>query len=70
MWLTPENAHEYVGREINASKGFFHYYPLTVFQYPSGMYATKDSNGVCSPVSKDRFNQVYFDIVDGERIEQ
>lgn len=61
MYLTPENAKDYVGMKLYADRSIFHYYPLTVFQYPDGAYATKDSAGVCSPVSNDSFNQVWFD---------
>ena len=61
MYLTPENAKDYVGMKLYADRSIFRCYPLTVFQYPDGTYATKDSAGVCSPVSDDLFNQVWFD---------
>ena len=61
MYLTPENAKDYVGMMLYADKSIFHYYPLTVIQYPDGSYATKDRIGVCSPVSSIKFNQVWFD---------
>ena len=66
MYLTPENAKDYVGMNLYADRSIFHYYPLTVFQYPddTGTYATKDSAGVCSPVSNNLFNQVWFDRVE------
>ncbi len=64
MYLTPENAKDYVGMKLYADRNIFHYYPLTVFQYPDGTYATEDSVGVCSPVSSDRFNQIWFDRVE------
>lgn len=28
MYLTPENASDYLGKELNASKSIFHYYPI------------------------------------------
>lgn len=61
MYLTPDNAKDYVGMKLYADKSIFHRYPFTVFQYPDGTYATKDRLGVCSPVSNDSFNQVWFD---------
>lgn len=61
MYLTPENAKEYVGMRLYASKSIFHIYPITVFQYPDGTYATRDRAGVCSPVSNIKFNQIWFD---------
>ena len=61
MYLTPENAKDYVGMKLYADRSIFHHYPFTVFQYPDGTYATKDSAGVCSPVSNVLFNQVWFD---------
>ena len=64
MYLTPENAKNYVGMKLYADKSIFHFYPFTVFQYPDGTYATKDRVGVCSPVSSDRFNQIWFDRVE------
>ena len=65
MYLTPENASDYLGKELNASKSIFHYYPIIVIQYPDGSYATKDRVGVCSPISNIKYNQIWFDIVDG-----
>lgn len=61
MYLTLENAKDYVGMKLHADRSSLHYYPVTVFQYADGSYATKDSVGVCSPVSNDVFNQVWFD---------
>lgn len=66
MYLTPENAKDYVGMKLYADRSIFHYYPFTVFQYPDGTYATKDSAGVCSPVSHIRFNQIWFDRTESE----
>lgn len=61
MYLTPENAKDYVGMRLYADRSIFHYYPLKVFQYPDGTYATEDAIGVCSPVSNIEFNQIWFD---------
>ena len=68
MYITPENAHEYLGKTLDAHHRLLGAYPYTVIQYPDGMYATKDRCGVCSPVSNDRFNQVWFDTVDGVEV--
>ncbi len=61
MFLTPENAKDYVGMKLYADRSILGCYPYTVFQYPDGTYATEDRAGVCSPVDKDLFNQVWFD---------
>lgn len=61
MYLTPENAKDYVGMKLYADRSILHYYPITVFQYPDGVYATKNRVGVCSPVSNEPFNQIWFD---------
>ena len=69
MYLTPENAKNYVGMKLYADRSIFHCYPLTVFQYPDGAYATKDSAGVCSLVSNELFNQVWFDRAEPYKVE-
>lgn len=61
MFLTPENAKKYVGMKLYADKSIFKCYPLKVFQYPDGTYATEDTAGVCVPVSNEVFKQVWFD---------
>lgn len=66
MYLTPDNAHELLGRSLDASKHILGVYPYTVIQFPDGTYGAMDRAGVCIPVSNDRFNQVWFDIIDGE----
>lgn len=66
MYLTPDNAHELLGRSLDASRRILGVYPYTVIQFPDGTYGAMDSIGVCTPVSNDRFNQVWFDIIDGE----
>ena len=64
MYLTPENAKDYVGMKLYADKSILGCYPYTVFRYPDGTYATEDRAGVCSPVCSDPFNQVWFDRVE------
>lgn len=65
MYLTTENAAEYVGKVLDASRRMFHYYPLTVGQWPSGKYYIKDRTGTCLPVPApgDKFSTVFFDTV-------
>lgn len=65
MYLTTETAAEYLGKSLDCQQRRFHYYPLTVGQWPSGKYFYKDRIGVCMPVPapNDSFNAVYFDIV-------
>lgn len=60
MYLTPENAKDHVGMKLYADRSIFHCYPFTVFQYPDGTYATKDSAGVCSPVSKEECKKHFY----------
>ena len=67
MYLTPENAPKYLGKTLDASKRILGVYPYTVIQFPDGSYGAKDRVGVCIPVSNNRFNQVWFDIVDGQK---
>lgn len=69
MYLTPENAHKYLGKKLDAVRHILHYYPMTVIQLLDGSYATKDSVGICSPVSNIKCNQIWFDTVNGELIE-
>ena len=68
MYLTPDNAHELLGRSLDATKHILGAYPYKVIQFPDGMYATVDRVGVCSPVSNDQFNQVWFDMIDGQHV--
>lgn len=65
MFLTTDNAAEYVGKSLDCQQRHFHYYPLNVGQWPSGKYYYKDRNDVCMPVPapNDSFNAVFFDIV-------
>lgn len=61
MYLTPENAKDYVGMKLYADRSLLGCYPYLVFQYPDGTYATQDRAGICSPVDSNQFNQVRFD---------
>ena len=70
MWLTKDNAKEFLGKCLDLSRRLYHYYPVTVIQFPDGTYATKNSVGICSPIGDDRFNQTWFDIVDGKHISE
>lgn len=65
MYLTTENAEQYIGKTLDCHKRMFHHYPLTVKQFPSGPYYYKDRTGTCmlAPEPKDRFNAVLFDFV-------
>lgn len=69
MYLTPENAPKYLGKTLDASRRILGVYPYTVIQFPDGTYGTVDRAGIGSPVSNDQFNQVYFDMVDGQYVE-
>ena len=67
MYLTTENADQYVGKTLDAKRRRFHYYPLTVHKNSQGRYVLKDNTGTYMPVPTpiDVANSVYFDIVDG-----
>ena len=69
MYLTPDNAPNLLGKTLDATKHILGAYPYKVIQFPDGMYATVDRAGVCSPVSNDQFNQVWFDMIDGQYVE-
>ena len=70
MYLSKENVHEYLGKTLDASKRILGSYPYKVVQTPSGEYLAVDRAGVGLVIAepRDRFNQIYFDIVDGEYI--
>lgn len=71
MYLTQENAAEFLGKTLDAKRRMGHYYPLIVGKYPSGSYYVRDRVGVCMPVpQKQDFNSHYFDIVDGIEFER
>jgi hypothetical protein len=57
MFLTQENAKDYVGKKIDANKRILHYYPLTIFQFSDGSYGVEDCVGVCFRITE----KIYFD---------
>lgn len=57
MFLTPENAKDYVGKKIDANKRILHYYPLTIFQLSDGSYGVEDRVGACIRITE----KIYFD---------
>jgi hypothetical protein len=70
MYLSTENVQEYLGKTLDSSKRILGSYPYNVIQTPSGEYLAVDRAGVGLVIAepRDRFNQIYFDIVDGEYI--
>jgi hypothetical protein len=70
MYLSTANMQEYLGKTLDASKRILGSYPYKVIQTPSGEYLAVDRAGVGLVIAepRDRFNQIYFDIVDGEYI--
>ena len=71
MFLTTANAHKYLGKALDSRKRILGSYPYKVIQTPTGEYLAVDRAGVGIVVAepKDRFNQIYFDIVDGVCVE-
>ncbi len=71
MFLTTENAEQYVGKTLDSTVRAWHYYPLRVVKHSNGRYYFVDRIDTMMPVptAKDTFNAVYFDIVDGEVID-
>lgn len=67
MYLTTENASEYVGKTLDAKHHFLGAYPYKVIQTPSGEYLAvgRAGTGVGEVVAEpnDLFNAIYFDIV-------
>ena len=67
MYLTTENASEYVGKTLDAKRHILGAYPYKVIQTPSGEYLAvgKARTGVGEVVAKpnDLFNAIYFDTV-------
>lgn len=65
MYLTTENANEYLGKTLDAKHHILGMYPYKVIQTPSGEYLAVDRAGVGVVVAKpnDLFNAIYFDIV-------
>lgn len=70
MYLSTENAHEFLGKTLDSKKRILGSYPYKVIQTPSGEYLAVDRAGVGLVIAepRDRFNQIFFDIVDGEYI--
>lgn len=71
MYLSTANVQEYLGKTLDARKKILGAYPYKVIQTPSGEYLAVDRAGVGLRIAepKDRFNQIFFDIVDGVCIE-
>lgn len=68
MYLTTENAAEYVGKVLDLKRRRIGQYPQTVGRLPDGTYYHKYiETGVCAPVPvpADLANAVPFDTVDG-----
>lgn len=65
MYLTTENASEYLGKTLDAKRRILGAYPYKVIQTPSGKYLAVDRAGVGVKIAepKDSFNAIYFDIV-------
>ena len=65
IYLTTENASEYVGKTLDAKHHILGAYPYKVIQTPSGEYLVVDRAGVGVKVAEpnDLFNAIYFDIV-------
>ena len=72
MYLTTENVSKYLGKTLDSKKRILGAYPYTVIQTPSGEFLAVDRAGVGLVIAqpRDRFNQIYFDIVDGVEVEQ
>lgn len=69
MYLTPDNAPKLLGKTLDATKHILGIYPYKVIQFPDGTYGAMDRAEVCIPVSNDQFNQIWFDMVDGQYVE-
>lgn len=65
MYLTTENAAQYLDKKLDCHKRMWHFYPLTVKQFPDGEYFLMDWAGVARPVPEveDPFRKVWFDFV-------
>ena len=67
IYLTTENASEYVGKTLDAKHHILGAYPYKVIQMPDGEYLAvgKAGEGVGEVVAKpnDLFNAIYFDII-------
>lgn len=69
MYLTPDNAPNLLGKTLDATKHILGVYPYKVIQFPDGTYGAMDRAEVCIPISNNQFNQVWFDMVDGQCVE-
>ena len=67
IYLTTENASEYVGKTLDAKHHILGAYPYKVIQMPDGEYLAvgRNGTGVGQVVAKpnDLFNAIYFDII-------
>lgn len=72
MYLSTANVHEFLGKTLDARKHILGSYPYNVTQTPSGEYLAVDRAGVGIVIAepRDKFNQIYFDIVDGIEIRE
>lgn len=63
--LTQQNAHEYLGKNIDLTVRRFGHYPYRVGQWSNGVFYITDRNNVEMrvPDESDIFNSIYFDIV-------
>lgn len=70
MYLSTANAQEYLGKTLDSRKRILGSYPYKVILTPSGECLAVDRAGVGLVIAepRDRFNQIFFDIVDGEYI--
>ena len=72
MYLSTANMQEYLGKTLDARERILGSYPYKVTQTPSGEYLAVDRAGVGLVIAepKDKFNKIYFDIVDGVEIQE
>ena len=70
MYLTTENAEEYEGKTLDSKKRILGVYPYKVIRTPSGELLAMDRAGVGIVIAQpnDKFNAIWFDIVDGKEI--
>lgn len=70
MYLSTANMQEYLGKTLDSKKRILGVYPYKIIITPSGEYLAVDRAGVGLVIAepRDMFNQIYFDIVDGEYI--
>lgn len=71
MWLTAQNAKEYIGKKLDKKGRKGRHYPIEVFQWSDGTYGYTNQSGIgmIVPENTDNaINNVYFDIVDGVEV--